>query len=169
MVAIIVFGIIIVAILLAMLHQQKQNSPEGQEASYSKRIEESRDAESKQDANNEKLYAKKAAKMKGHVLDLDKGAYFTSWTKDDFLKWANDYLSRPVSERHTNMTVSYGTNAEKYGDADKNIKNNKGVEDYPLDEIAELIKNNNGELSNYYETVKDFNKKNPGVNPDDIR
>ena len=53
-----IFGIIIMAILVAILQQQKENSPVVQEASYSISIEEYRKAESDQDATNENHYSK---------------------------------------------------------------------------------------------------------------
>lgn len=159
LVAVIVFGIIIVVILLAMLHQQKQNSPEGQEASYSKRIEESRDAESKQDADNEKLYAKKAAKMKGRVLEIGGSEYYTKWTKQDFVDWANNYLAMSERDRHQKgVSESFGTS--------ETVENDSMT--CPLDEWAKQIKEK-GVPSGYYETVKEFNKAYPAVNPDDIR
>lgn len=155
-----VFGIIIVTILLTMLHQQKQNSPEAQEASYSRRIEESRDAESSMDANNEKLYAKKAAKMKGHVLEMNgMNGYYTKWTKQEFINWADSYLAKPERERHQKGV------SESFGTSDT-IENDSMT--YPLDEWAKQIKEK-GVPSGYYETVKDFNKAYPAVDPDSIR
>lgn len=54
-----IFGIIIMAILVAILQQQKGNSPVVQEARYSESIEKSRKVASDQDVANEKLYTKK--------------------------------------------------------------------------------------------------------------
>jgi len=156
-ITILVIGIIVIGILLAMLHQQKQNSPEAQSSSYVSSAKASSASTSDQDKNNEKAYAKKAAKMSGHVY----GSYFTTWTEQDFINWANEYLSKTESERHQDGVK------ESFGTSDT-IENSRTTVDYPLDDIANQIKDD-GYVADYYKTVKDFNKKNPGVNPDDIR
>lgn len=156
-ITIVVIGIIVIAILLAMLHQQKQNSPEAQSASYMSSVKAASASTSVQDKNNEKAYAKKAAEMKGHVYS----DYFTSWSKQDFKNWAKEYLSKPESERHQDGTKeSFGTSTS-WENSDTNMT-------YPLDKIAQQIQKD-GVATNYYDTVKEFNKSNPGFNPDDIK
>jgi len=159
---IIVIGVVIIGILLAMLHQQKQSSPEAQSSSYASSAKAASSSQRVADQNNEKVYAKKASNMKGHVLDLGMShIYFTTWTKSNFIDWANTYNSVSLKERHqSNTKESFGT---KY-----TIANDNNSGDYPLDDMANQILKN-GSLSNYYVTVKDFNKSNPGVNPDDIK
>ncbi|QEA46274.1 hypothetical protein FGL72_03720 [Leuconostoc citreum] len=156
-ITIVVIGIIVIGILLAMLHQQKQNSPEAQSSSYVSSAKASSASTSVQDKNNEKAYAKKAAKMKGHVYS----DYFTSWSKQDFKNWANEYLAKPESERHQDgVKESFGTSTS-WENSDTNMT-------YPLDKIANQIQTD-GVATNYYDTVKEFNKANPGFNPDDIK
>ncbi|WP_273711693.1 hypothetical protein [Leuconostoc mesenteroides] len=161
-ITILVIGIIVIGILLAMLHQQKQNSPEAQSSSYVSSAKASCASTSVQDKNNEKAYAKKAAKIKGHVLDFGIGnVYFTTWTKSDFVNWAKKYKATSSNQTHQNgVKESFGTTYS--------IENDNDTGDYPLDEMANQI-TSNGALSNYYETVKEFNKKNSGVNPNDIK
>ncbi|CAM3167536.1 hypothetical protein [Leuconostoc rapi] len=154
-ITIVVIGVVVIAILLAMLHQQKQSTPEAQSSSYIASEKASSASTSVQDTNNEKVYAKKAAKMKGHVYN----DYFTTWTKQDFINWANNYLAKPESERHQDgVKESFGTS---------NTVENSRI-DMPLDDIAKQIKTD-GYPENYYETVKAYNKDYAGMNPDDIK
>lgn len=155
-ITIVIIGIIVIAILLAMLHQQKQNSPEAQSSSYASSVKASSASTSVQDQNNEKAYAKKAAKMKGHVY----GKYFTTWTKKDFIDWANNFMSQPESKRHQ-MGLR-----ENFGTSDYYENNETGV--YVLEEIAEQIKKD-GYVANYYATVKDYNKAFPADDPSDLK
>jgi len=156
-ITIVVIGVVVIAILLAMLHQQKQSTPEAQSSSYIASEKASSASTSVQDTNNEKVYAKKAAKMKGHVYN----DYFTTWTKQDFINWANSYLVKPESERHQDgVKESFGTTTSYMNSSTNMI--------YPLDDIAKQIKTD-GYVSNYYETVKAYNKDYAGMNPDDIK
>lgn len=158
LITVIAFGVVIVIILLMMLNQQNQNSPAAQESSYSSSVKASSSSEVDQDKVNEKAYAKKAATMKGHVLSLGEN-YFTTWTESDFSLWAKKYGSMTEEERHNNVEESFGTK--------KTIKNDKGSFEYPLDSFYDDILKT-GYPSVYYKTVHDFNKRYPGVNPDDI-
>lgn len=156
-ITIVVIGIIVIAILLAMLHQQKQNSPEAQSSSYVSSAKASSASTSVQDKKNEKAYAKKAAKMKGHVFNQ----YFTTWSKQDFIKWASNYLdSNKTNKQKDGLKENFGTSTT--------WQNNFSNADFPLDDIAKQIKAD-GTVASYYESVKDFNKEHPGVNPDDIK
>lgn len=159
-VAVVFFGVIIVSILVALLHQQNQSSPESQEASYSASIEESRKAESDQDVANEKLYAKKAAKMKGHVYDMGGSVYISSWSKTDLINWAKEYSNLSESEKYKAST-NFGTS--------KTVSNDR-MDKSTLDTVAKAILNGDFKSIGYYDTVKEFNKNpaNSGFNPDDI-
>ncbi|MDI6666683.1 MULTISPECIES: hypothetical protein [Leuconostoc] len=160
-ITIVVIGIIVIGILLAMLHQQKQNSPEAQSSSYVSSAKASSASTSVQDKNNEKAYSKKAAKMSGHVLEINGKEYFTSWAKADFQKWANSYMSMNLDDRHKDgVKESFGTSTT--------IENSDTQMLYPLDNWAKEIQDK-GTPSNYFNTVKEFNKQYPGVNPDDIK
>ncbi|MGR8861854.1 hypothetical protein [Leuconostoc citreum] len=154
---IIVIGVVIIGILLAMLHQQKQSSPEAQSSSYASSAKAASSSQRVEDQNNEKVYAKKASNMKGHVYS----EYFTTWSENDFKAWANKYMNQPESERHKDgVSESFGTSTS--------WKNSRTNMVYPLDKIAKQIQSD-GYVFNYYKTVKDFNKDYPGVNPDDIK
>lgn len=160
-ITILVIGIIVIGILLAMLHQQKQNSPEAQSSSYVSSAKASSPSTSVQDKNNEKAYAKKAAKMSRHVIVMDDGYYFTNWGEKDFQTWANNYLLMSEESRHKDgVQESFGTSSI--------IKNSRSTLSYPLDYWAQDIKDK-GTPSDYFATVKKFNKQYPGVNPDDIK
>ncbi|MCT4413303.1 hypothetical protein [Leuconostoc pseudomesenteroides] len=160
-ITIVVIGIIVIAILLAMLHQQKQNSPEAQSSSYVSSAKASSASTSVQDKSNEKTYAKKAAQMDGHIIVMDDGYYFTSWSEKDFQNWANNYLSMSEDSRHKDgVQESFGTSSS--------IENSRSTLSYPLDSWAQDIKDK-GTPSDYFATVKQFNKQYPGVNPDDIK
>ncbi|WP_349584348.1 hypothetical protein [Leuconostoc citreum] len=152
------FGIVIVGILLMMLHQQKQNTPAAQESSYSASVNASSSSQSVQDTNNEKAYAKKAAKMKGHVYG-SLSPHFTTWTKQDFRDWAKKYNSLSDEEKHQ-ASCNFGTSQ---------TTSNDKLDTTPLDLTAEPILKNDFEGISYYETVADFNKANKGVDPDTIK
>ncbi|WP_349535472.1 hypothetical protein [Leuconostoc citreum] len=152
---VIAFGIIIVIILLMMLNQQKQNSPAAQESSYSSSVKASSSSAVDQDKANEKAYAKKAATMKGHVLD----GFITSWSKDDFRKWAKEYSSLSDSDKHR-VKSNLGTS--------KTFANNEIAIDY-LSNYADSVNQNDFESISYFDTVKEFNKKHPAINPDDLK
>ena len=161
-ITIVVIGVVVIAILLAMLHQQKQSTPEAQSSSYIASEKASSASTSVQDTNSEKDYAKKAAKMKGHVVQMTDGDYFTKWDKQDFVNWANSYLAKPESERHQDgVKESFGTSSF--------IENSYTQAVYPLDHYAEAIKKNSNSPDGYFATVKEFNKQYAGVNPDDIK
>lgn len=154
---ILVIGIIVIGILLAMLHQQKQNSPEAQSSSYVSSAKASSASTSVQDKNNEKAYAKKAAQMKGHVYNEE----YTTWTKADFQNWSAKYLAMSESDRHKDgVSEKFGTKTAYTNSSTDMI--------YPLDDIANEIKQK-GLPTGYYETIKSFNKEHPGFNPDDIK
>ncbi|MFT8841135.1 MAG: hypothetical protein ABF933_02175 [Leuconostoc citreum] len=161
-ITIVVIGIIVIAILLAMLHQQKQNSPEAQSASYVSSAKAASASTSVQDKNNEKAYAKKAASMQGHVLIMGENqVYFTTWTAKEFKNWASNYLALSEYERHKDgVKESFGTPV--------NIENSDTNMLYPLDNWAKQIESI-GTPSDYFSTVKAYNKQYPGVNPDDIK
>lgn len=156
---VIAFGIIIVIILLMMLNQQKQNSPAAQESSYSSSVKASSSSAVDQDKANEKAYAKKAATMKGHVLYMGDNSYFTSWTEQNFKDWAKKYSELSDVEKHNHLEESFGTKEK--------IVNDKNSFQNPLDEWYKQIVEN-GVPTNYFSTVKAFNKKYSGINPDDI-
>lgn len=155
-----IFGIIIMAILVAILQQQKGNSPVVQEARYSESIEKSRKVASDQDVANEKLYTKKAAKMKGHVYDMGGSVYITSWSKTDLINWAKDYSNLPESDKYMANT-NFGTS--------RTVSNDR-LDKSALDVIAEAILDGDFKSIGYYNTVKEFNQNpaNSGFNPDDI-
>lgn len=165
-ITIVIIGIIVIAILLAMLHQQKQNSPEAQSSSYASSVKASSASTSVQDQNTEKAYAKKAAKMKGHVIALGSGdndVYFTKWTFSDFKNYANQW-----AEKYSQMTPKQKYSASiSFGTPDS-IKNS----DYytkALDTIYDEIKAGQYKNLGYYDTVKDFNKEHTMFNPDNIQ
>ena len=155
-----IFGIIIMAILVAILQQQKENSPVVQVARYSESIEKSRKVASDQDVANEKLYTKKAAKMKGHVYDMGGSVYITSWSKTDLINWAKDYSNLPESDKYKAST-NFGTS--------RTVSNDR-LDKSALDVIAEAILDGDFKSIGYYNTVKEFNQNpaNSGFNPDDI-
>lgn len=152
------FGIVIVVILLMMLHQQKQNTPAAQESSYSASVKASSSSQSVQDTNNEAAYAKKAAKMKGHVYG-NSSPHFTSWTKQDFRNWAEQYNSLSDKEKHQ-ASCYFGTSLKRANDS---------LDITPLSNIADSILNNDFKSIGYYETVKEYNEYNKGVDPDTIK
>lgn len=159
-ITVVVFGVIIVGILLLMLHQQKQSTPAAQESSYSSSVQASSSSQESQDKQNEKEYAKKAAKMKGHVLDYGSNrTYYTSWTKSDLKAWAEKY-SKLDDAAKRQASTNFGT---------KETVSNSNTDTGPLDEYAEPINNNDFSAIDYYETVKDFNKAYPAVDPDTIQ
>ncbi|WP_349550014.1 hypothetical protein [Leuconostoc pseudomesenteroides] len=149
------FGIVIVVILLMMLHQQKQATPEAQEASYSSSVKASSISQDAQDTDNEKAYAKKAATMKGHVFQ----ELFTTWNKDDFRKWANSYNSLSDEDKYKASSY-FGTSAKYY-----NLRTDKST----LSNIADSILQNDFKSISYFDTVKEFNKAYPAVDPDTIK
>lgn len=159
-------GVIVIVILLAMLHQQKQNSPEAQSSSYASSVKASSASTSVQDQNTEKAYAKKAAKMKGHVIDLGSGddsVYFTKWSFSDFKTYANQWAekySQMTQQQKYAATISFGTSGT--------IKN-RDFDTEALDIIYNDIKAGNYDDLGYYDTVKDFNKKHTMFNPDNIQ
>ncbi|MGX4593616.1 hypothetical protein JNUCC76_06715 [Leuconostoc sp. JNUCC 76] len=166
-ITIVVIGIIVIGILLAMLHQQKQNSPEAQSSSYASSVKASSASTSVKDQNTEKAYAKKAAKMKGHVIVLGSGkndVYFTKWTFSDFKTYANQW-----AEKYSQMTQKQKYAASiSFGTPDS-IKNSD-YDTEALDTIYDAVKAGKyKELGCYYDTVKDFNKDNTMFNPDDIQ
>ncbi|WP_349549712.1 hypothetical protein [Leuconostoc pseudomesenteroides] len=149
------FGIVIVGILLMMLHQQKQNTPAAQESSYSASVKASSSSQSVQDTNNEAAYAKKAAKMKGHVFN----DYYTTWTKQDFREWAEKYNRLSEAERHQ-ASCNFGTSQ---------TTSNDNMNTTPLDLIAGSIVKNDFKTIGYFETVKEYNQSFKGVDPDTIK
>lgn len=165
-ITILVIGIIVITILLAMLHQQKQNSPEAQSSSYVSSAKASSASTSVQDQNTEKNYAKKAAKMKGHVIVIgsDVGSiFFTNMSLSDFKatmnSWATSYEKMTVKEKYA-ASVSMGT--------PKSISNAQ-YDTQPLDTLYDSIKAEKYQDAGYYESVKEFNKNYPAFNPDDIK
>lgn len=163
-ITIVIIGIIVIAILLAMLHQQKQNSPEAQSSSYASSVKASSASTSIQDQNTEKAYAKKAAKMKGHVLARGADyAFFTKWSFDEFKayldKWADNYAKLGQKEKYS-AALDFGTSvATKNSDYDTK----------PLDSIYDAVKAGKYKDLGYYDTVKDFNKQHSAFDPDDIK
>ncbi|MGQ2284441.1 hypothetical protein [Leuconostoc pseudomesenteroides] len=156
-ITIIVIGVVIIGILISMLTQQKQANLTEQEASYSASVKASSSSQVTQDQANVKLYAKKAAKMKGHVLSMSHD-YFTTWTKKDFQNWADNYKSLSDTDKHQAKT-NFGTS---------HTVENDSIDTTPLDKRADTIISEGVEKIGYYETVKAFNKAYPAVNPDDI-
>lgn len=159
---IIVIGVVIIGILLAMLHQQKQSSPEAQSSSYASSAKAASSSQRVEDQNNEKVYAKKASKMSGHVLIMGENeVYFTNWTSTEFNRWATDYINQAEVDKHKDgVKESFGTPIY--------IENSRTKMLYPLDNWAKQIKST-GKPSDYFDTVKAFNTAYPGVNPDDIK
>ncbi|MBZ5977856.1 hypothetical protein KII91_00675 [Leuconostoc gelidum subsp. gelidum] len=161
-ITVVVIGLIVIAILLAMLHQQKQNSPEGQASSYSSSAKTSSAVESNQDEADAKAYAKKAAHMKGHVLDMGaKDMYYTSWSKQDLINWAKEYNSLSDSEKHKAST-NFGTSTSISNNS-LNIQN--------LNNASESILKGDFKTFGYYDSVKEFNaqRQNSNFNPDNIQ
>ncbi|MGR8808942.1 hypothetical protein [Leuconostoc citreum] len=152
------FGVLIVIILLMMLNQQKQNSPAAQESSYSSSVKASSSSEVDQDKANEKAYAKKAATLKGHVLARGDKDFFTTWSKEDFRKWAKEYSALSDSDKHK-ASSNLGTSQ---------TISNDDIDIRPLSNYADAVNNNDFESISYFETVKEFNQKFSGVDPDDI-
>lgn len=160
LITVIVFGIIIVSILILMLKQQKESAPAGQESSYSASVKASSSSQLTQDQENQRKYAKEAQKLKGHVISLGEN-YYTTWTKTDFINWASSYKALSDSEKH-NASTNLGTS--------KTISNNS-MDVRPLQTLVDSIDSGDfNELGGggYYNTVKEFNKAYPAVNPDDI-
>lgn len=145
-----------------MLHQQKANSPEAQSASYASSMKASSESIVVQDKDNEKAYAKKAAKMEGHVIIMGENeVYFTDWTNKNFQTWADNYLAMPQANRHKDgIKENFGTKVF--------ITNSDTNMIYPLDNWANQVKVN-GKPSDYFTTVAEYNKAYPGANPDDIK
>lgn len=160
-ITIVIFGVIIVGILLVMLNQQHQSSPEGQTSSYSSSAQSSSAAESKKDEANAKAFTKKAATMTGHVMSWGRSGYFTTWTKADFIKWANEYNNLSELDKRKAST-NFGTSFTSKNDS---------LDTSLLDNIAKSVLSGDFKSIGYYETVKAFNadKKNSNVNPDDIK
>lgn len=148
-------GIIIVVILLMILHQQKQNTPAAQESSYSANVKASSSSQSIQDTNNEIAYAKKAAKMKGHVFN----DFYTTWTKQDFRDWAKKYNSLSDAEKHQAST-NFGTSQ---------TSSNSNIDTRTLGLIAEGVMKDDFKSIGYFETVKEYNQSFKGVDPDTIK
>ncbi|MGR8823218.1 hypothetical protein [Leuconostoc citreum] len=155
---VIVFGVVIVIILLMMLNQQNQNSPAAQESSYSSSVKASSSSEVDQEKVNEKAYAKKASKMKGHVLGISEPLY-TKWSRDDFRRWAKEYSALSDSDKHK-ASSNFGTT--------QTISNDE-IDIRPLSNYADAVNKDDFESISYFETVKEFNKKHPAINPDDIK
>ncbi|MCK8605677.1 hypothetical protein LNP18_06115 [Leuconostoc citreum] len=155
---VIIFGLIIVSILIMILQQQKSSTIQGQEESYSASVRASSSAQESQDEADQNAYAKKAAKMKGRVLHLE-GNYFTTWTKDDFIKWATKYRTLSMSDKqkaHSN----FGTSRTYYED---------GITLLHLNNIAGSIIDNDFSAIGYYSSVEEFNNANPSIDPDTIQ
>lgn len=163
-ITIMIFGVIVIAILLAMLHQQKQNSPEAQSSSYMSSVKASSASTSVQDKNTEKAYAKKAAKMKGHVLARGTDyAFFTKWSFSEFKtyldNWAENYAKLGQKEKYS-ARLDFGTSA---------ATKNSDYDTKPLDSIYDAVKAGKYKDLGYYDTVKDFNKEHTMFNPDNIQ
>ncbi|MBZ5947929.1 hypothetical protein KII93_05535 [Leuconostoc gelidum subsp. gasicomitatum] len=165
-ITIVVIGVVVIAILLAMLHQQKQSTPEAQSSSYIASEKASSASTSVQDTNNEKAYANKATKMKGHVIVIgsDVGSiFYTNMSLSDFKNtmnsWATSYEKMTVKEKYT-ASVSMGT--------PKKISNSQ-YDTQPLDTLYDSIKAEKYQDAGYYESVKEFNKSYPAFNLDDIK
>ncbi|BAX72857.1 hypothetical protein [Leuconostoc mesenteroides] len=159
-ITVIVIGVVIIGILLLMLNQQKQATPAAQESSYSASVKASSSSQITQDQENLKLYAKKAAKMKGHVLSMGHD-YFTTWTKKDFQTWAAKYNALSDNDKY-DASTNFGTS--------ETISNNS-MDTRPLQTMADTITAGDFKTvggGGYYETVTAFNKAYPAVNPDDI-
>lgn len=155
-ITIVVIGIIVIGILLAMLHQQKQNSPEAQSSSYASSVKSASDAASIKTAKKVKLYGEKAAKTKGHIYN----GHITTWTEQDFVNWANDYLSKPHSINDVGKDKEkFGTSVE-FTDSD--------VPDMSISNMANNI-HQNGTVDGYYKSFTEYHKDFPDMDPDDIK
>ncbi|MCK8605733.1 hypothetical protein LNP18_06395 [Leuconostoc citreum] len=149
------FGVIIVVILFLILQQQKQATPAAQESSYASSVKASSVAQDQQDTDNEAAYAKKAAKMKGHVYCES----YTTWTKQDFRNWAVKYNNLSEDEKH-HASTNFGTSQ---------TTSNSLTDLRPLGLTAESVLKNDFKTIGYFETVKDFNQSFKGVDPDTIK
>ncbi|MCC8439712.1 hypothetical protein CRI85_05065 [Leuconostoc pseudomesenteroides] len=159
-ITIVVIGIIVIAILLAMLHQQKQNSPEAQSERRASSSMSSAKAYSEREAANERKFAKKAAKMKGHVF----GNQFTTWTKTDFINWADNYVKKPIA------TNSSAVEKYSFGTSHDFLNNELGgsAHDTGFDSFAASIHKTRN-VPHYYDTVTDWTKDNLGIDPSTIK
>ncbi|MCP1275785.1 hypothetical protein [Leuconostoc citreum] len=153
------FGIVIVIISSLILLNQNKAKPESEAASFQSSVKASSSSQRNQDEENQKEYAKEAARMKGHVLSLGiDDLYFTTWSKSDFKKWANDYNSLSSEEKKA-ASCNFGTS--------KTIKNDS-LTTTGIDIRAKEILNDDFKALGYFETVKDFNKAHPRVDPKDL-
>ncbi|MGO2909120.1 MAG: hypothetical protein ACTICO_08530 [Leuconostoc citreum] len=154
------FGIVIVIILSLILLNQNKAKPESEASSFQSSVKASSLSQKNQDEENQKEYAKEAAKMKGHVLSLGWGdMYFTTWSKDDFTKWANEYNSLS-EEAKKSASSNFGTSK---------VRKNDRLNTNPLDNRAKKITNNDFKSLGYFETVKDFNKAYPRLDPSNLQ
>lgn len=149
------FGIIIVIILSLILLNQNKAKPESEAASFQSSVKASSSSQKNQDEENQKKYTKEAAKMKGHVFS----EYISSWTKEDFRKWAQEYSSLSENDKHKAET-NFGTSTKFANDS---------LDTRTLGETAKNVLANDFKVIGYYDTVKDFNKEHPAINPDDIK
>lgn len=154
------FGIVIVIILSLILLNQNKAKPESETTSFQSSVTASSSSQKNQDEENQKKYAKEADKMKGHVFSVGLNeSYFTTWTKNDFKEWANKYNAMSLDDKHKAKT-NFGT-SKTYSNTSIDIK--------PLSNTADSVSANDFKSVEYFETVKDFHKAYPAVNPDDIK
>mgnify|MGYP001028516403 FL=1 len=154
------FGIVIVIILSLILLNQNKAKPESETPSFQSSVKASSSSQKNQDEENKKRYAKEAAKMKGHVLctGID-DLYYTTWSKNDFRNWANNYNSLS-KEQKTKASSNFGTS---------NTRSNNSMDTETLDVRARNILNDDFKSLGYFETVKDFNKAYPRIDPSNLQ
>ncbi|WP_349626087.1 hypothetical protein [Leuconostoc citreum] len=153
------FGIVIVIILSLILLNQNKAKPESETTSFQSSVKASSSSQKNRDEENQKKYAEKAEKMKGHVFGIGTKAQFTNWNKQQFIEWAHQYSLLNEENKH-NASTNFGTTT---------TISNDSLDTSALDEVAKSVISNDFKSISYFETVKDFNKAYPTVNPDDIK